>query len=232
MSKIRASAIIPAAGKGERLKSAVPKPLVLVHGRPIFIWTLLTISRSYPFQKIVIPTDKKYMKVMQKWLRRYKLKNVSLIEGGKTRAESVKNGMDELDGKTNVILVHDAARPLLKRELVKRLIREANGHGACILAHKATSTVKEVNPSRGTIKRTIDRKKIFMAQTPQVVQAQLLSRAYSKHKKKAFRYTDEASLVESIGRKVRVLEGPSSNIKVTTPEDLLVAKSLLKGRKG
>jgi len=149
-----------------------------------------------------------------------------MLPGGQSRAESVRNAVDKLNGEMDLVLVHDVARPFVSPESVLKLIKTARRKDAVLLAEKATATVKETGSAAKTVKRTLDRNRIFLAQTPQVFKTSLLKKAYRKLGTRIKRFTDEAGMMESINQKVWIVEGPSSNIKITTPADLKLAESI------
>ncbi len=224
------AAVIPAAGTGSRLGSRTPKPLVKLGADPMFIRTIRRLLSAYPFSRVILAVNPRSRAAMLKWVRKSRLKGIEVVAGGKTRAESVRNGLERLNGE-KYVLIHDVARPFVGVEEVRELIRQARKDGASILALKATATVKEINPRDRRIRRTLDRDRIYLAQTPQVFRTALLKGAYARLGKRFARFTDEAGMIEEIGGRVTVVEGSSLNIKITTPGDLAVAQAMLGRRK-
>jgi 2-C-methyl-D-erythritol 4-phosphate cytidylyltransferase len=227
MSKSNVSVIMPAAGSGVRLGKNVSKALVLLKDRPIFIWTLRMLQRAYSFHRIIVPAQSNDIEAMKEHVHRFKIKRVIFVEGGKTRAESVKNGLDVLSSQEKIVLVHDMARPFVSKREIEDLILRAKEKGACILALKSTATVKEVNAKNLFIRKTLNRETIYLAQTPQVFNTGLLRRAYGALGRNIYKYTDESSMVEALPRKVYIVEGSSSNIKITSMADLEIAENLI-----
>ena len=224
---IQVSAIIPAAGSGTRLKNRRPKPLVRIGGIPLLILTLRALKSAWRFRRMVMAVEPARMPEILRLLKLYRIRGVELVAGGQTRAGSVLNGLATLGSEDRIVLVHDVARPFVTRRDVERVILEASVCGAAILAQRATSTVKEADPSDRVIRNTHDRNRIWLAQTPQVFRAQVLKDAYEKLGGRAAKYTDEAGLVEASGLPVRVVEGSAFNLKITTPEDLKLADALM-----
>jgi 2-C-methyl-D-erythritol 4-phosphate cytidylyltransferase len=219
---MQVAAIVPAAGRGTRLGSKVPKPLVPVGGTPLFIRTLERLVRAYPFRRVIVPAAPRLLARMRRAARAHGLGAVRFVAGGKTRAESVGRGLREV-GSEKVVLVHDMARPFVGPREVRRLIREAARRGAAILAERAVATVKEIDPASGRITATLDRNRIVLAQTPQVFRTDVLREAYRRAPDPGG-FTDEAGLVEALGRPVFVVAGTSANLKITTPADLRIAR--------
>jgi 2-C-methyl-D-erythritol 4-phosphate cytidylyltransferase len=214
------AAIIPSAGRGRRLGARCPKPFVLVRGLPLFVHTVLRIQRAFSFKEILVALHPSRKKAAGAWLRRCGLTAVRLVNGGKTRAESVRNAVRHVSEGCEWVLVHDAARPLVNRELVKRMIRGARQSGAAVCVVPVTATVKRVNPEKKTVLRTENRSVLFLAQTPQVFKRSLLADRYRRLGARAFRCTDEAALFDGTRVKVNAVIGDEKNIKVTTLEDL------------
>jgi 2-C-methyl-D-erythritol 4-phosphate cytidylyltransferase len=154
-----------------------------------------------------------------------------LVAGGKTRQESVYQGLIHSDPVSEMILVHDGVRPFLTQDILHRCIESAVVYGGAVVAIPITETVKQVGPE-GIIKGTVDRNTLWRAQTPQVFRRSLLEQAYQQARSDCFDGTDDASLVERLGVTIRVVEGSPENIKITTQEDLALAEFLFRRVKG
>jgi 2-C-methyl-D-erythritol 4-phosphate cytidylyltransferase len=197
--------IIPAAGAGERLGADVPKAFAVLGGRPMVEWSLDVLREVCDRVVVAVPPDR--------------VAPPDFVAGGATRSESVRNALAAAP-EASVVIVHDAARPLVTVELVHRCLDALEeGYDGVIAAIPVTDTVKEVE--HGEVLRTPDRGRLWAAQTPQVFRADVLRRASGSEA------TDDASLVEAVGGRVRVIEGTRENLKVTTPLDVRIAETLL-----
>lgn len=225
-------AIVPAAGKGERLGAKVEKPYVLLAGIPLIVHTLKGLESVKEIDSIVLVVSREWLwKVREEILERYRLKRVAaVVKGGATRMESVYAGLSSLDSTTRWVLVHDAARPLIRKDEVSKLIQSARRTGAVCPGVTPKDTTKRVN-EEGWVKETLDRRQLRAVLTPQVFRSDILVKAYERAFAKGYSGTDDASLVERLGVKVKIIEGHRENIKITTPEDLLLAEIILKRRK-
>jgi len=219
-------AIIPAAGYGRRLKSKTLKPLVKINGKPLLIHTLLALTKLDLIQKIIIAVNPGGLGKFKRALKPYKIrKEIFLVPGGKTRRDSVNNCLKHIGKDTDFILVHDAVRPFISRELIIKTVKAAKVNQAAVCAILSKSTLKRVTDNY-EISETLDRKNIWEIQTPQVFKKDTLINAYKKYGR--LEATDDASLVEKTGVRVKVVLGSYFNIKITTPEDLVFAKAILK----
>ena len=222
------AAIVPAAGRGRRFKTKLSKILYRLQGRPLLIHTLSNLKRSYPFKEIIVLTQKNEIPRMRALLGRYGLRRVRVEEGGASRADSVKRGVEAIKSGVEWVLVHDAARPFVSKGVVQRTLAAAKASGAALCAVPATATVKRVGVRDGIVSGTEDRRTLWLAQTPQVFRKRLLLERYKKLGKKALAATDEAALFDGSRTRVRVVEGEMKNIKVTTEEDLGLLEFYLK----
>jgi|SRR5688572_10490175 len=220
-------AIIVAAGRGSRAGGARAKQFRELSGIPIIIHTL---SRFEPCETVsetvvVLPADAR--EEFLSLASAHGLRKVSrAVAGGETRAESVRLGLELLGGGgVGVVAVHDGVRPFVTPDEIDRTVREAEAHGAAILAAPAFETVKEVEAGR--VVRTHERARLWHAQTPQCFRYELLRRAYEQPGATAADVTDCSALVERLGATVRVVEGGAHNIKITTPRDFALAELLL-----
>ncbi len=226
----RVAAIVPAAGRGERLGSKTPKPLVKIAGLPLVVYTLKRMFRIYPFAQVLVPVEPEAVAAMRRLLKRHGLGKAEVLAGGAMRADSVRNGFERLRADIEVVAVHDLARPFISASDVAKLVETALKHGAALLAQKAVATVKETDASGAVVERTLDRNRIFLAQTPQVFRVGVLRSAYAKVGARSSAFTDEAALAEAAGNRIHIVPGPAMNFKITTPDDLELAR-LVAGRK-
>ena len=224
MRPSRVVAIIPAAGYGKRLGVKTKKPLILLHGKPLVSYALTTLNSCKCIDGIIIASERSCVKRLKEIAKRFKInKLIDVVVGGKTRFESVRNCMKRVDPSFDIVIIHDAARPLVDKETVERAIRAAQDFGSCIVGVAENDTVKLAG-SDLFIKGTLDRNKIFRAQTPQAFRRGIIKKAYSAG---AVGATDDSSLVEAIGGRVKIVEGSHRNLKITTKEDMKIAEALL-----
>lgn len=218
--------IIPAGGSGQRFAGDKKKQFFLLKGKAILTWSLeLFLSLSEVTQIVVaLPQDEWEEFKTKKWDKR-----ISFVVGGQSRSESVYRGFQHLKNcqAQDVILVHDAVRPLLSKDLVLRVVERTRIYGAVVPALKLTDTVKQVSRDL-SVEKTLDRNQLYGAQTPQGFLCEKLKMAYEKLGFENARYTDESLLVETLGEKVFVVEGESENIKITTKFDLEMAEVILR----
>jgi 2-C-methyl-D-erythritol 4-phosphate cytidylyltransferase len=202
--------IVPAGGSGERLGADRPKAFVVCAGRPLIDWSLEVLEDVCDRVVVAAPQD---------WLRD------GWVEGGPSRSASVRNALAAAP-EARAVVVHDAARPLVTRELVEACVGALMGVDGAIAAAPVTDTVKEAYPD-GTVLRTLDRSRLWAVQTPQVFRAESLRRALDVDEAVLAAATDDASLVEAAGGTIRLVEAPPGNFKVTTEGDLARAEAAL-----
>ncbi len=219
-----AGVILAAAGEGRRLGSKLPKALVPLAGTPLFLHSLRTFAGLSFVREIAIVLPPEWVKRIRNQLGRRleTLKVTILVPGGARRQDSVKIGLDAITSP--LVLVHDAARPLVTREAITQVALAATRHGAAVLAHSAVDTIK-IADSRGRVISTPDRTRVWHAQTPQGFRRSVLLNAYKVNGRKDA--TDDVQLVERAGGSVRIVAGPPSNFKVTTADDLSRAGAFL-----
>ena len=225
------AAIVPSAGKGKRLKARVPEPFFSVAGRPILAHTLAALKKSGLFGQIIVAVEPSRIKETVRLLKKEALGRIWVVAGGSTRAASVKKALASVAEECEWVLVHDAARPLLTRSLIRRTLSAARKTGAALCAMPVAATVKKADPRSGIVRSTEDRRQLFLAQTPQVFRKSLLAGAYKRLGARALERTDEAALFDGSSTCVRIVEGESDNIKITTPADIELFQFYLKRRK-
>lgn len=224
----RVAAVIPAAGEGRRMGGPLEKQFLRLEDAPLLAYTLKSFEASPFIDGIVLVVPKNRIElVRENILEQYKIsKLLALVAGGPHRQESVRLGLEALDPGWELVVVHDGARPLVSLELIARCVKEARLHGAAIAAVPATDTVKEVD-AEGFVERTPLRERLWMVQTPQTFRYDWLLRAHTEAQRDGFLGTDDASLVERLGHRVKVVQGSYENIKVTTGADLKIAREIL-----
>ena len=217
------AAIVPAAGKGLRLRGAVAKQFRRLAGIPLFHHCLLRLARSNLVGRIVVAVP---AGSAPPGLPGGLEARVQVVEGGARRQDSVRNALAVLGEEVSWVVVHDGARPLVTPELVERCLLGASETGAAIAALRVVDTVK-AGDAGGFVEATRPREGLWLAQTPQVARRELLARAMARAEAGGFEGTDEASLLEAAGVRVKLVEGSAENIKVTTPGDMERAARLL-----
>jgi len=217
-------AIIVAGGQGKRMGK--PKQFLRIAGRPMLAWTLRAFQESRVVDGIILVVAKDQLAKA----RRLKFSKVlKVVAGGKERQDSVRHGLKELPASTEMVVIHDGARPAVSKELIEKSVKAARRFGAAVAGVPVKDTLKLVNSGRWTVDRTLDRGRVWQAQTPQTFKASLIRKAYAKVRGK---FTDDAMLVERMGIPVKMVRGSYENFKVTTPEDLKLMEAVLKNRRG
>lgn len=217
-------AVIVAAGRGGRFGGDLPKAFVLLAGKPLYRYSL-EIFKAHPGISeiiLVIPPD---YEMIQKQRLPFGLK---VVIGGAARQDSVLNGVNALSADIDAVLVHDAARPFLTSEIIDRLLAALERGKEGIAAVPVTDTIKQGEGTK--VVKTVNRRNLWRAQTPQAFRVETLQKALRCSEEGGWVGTDEASLVERCGGEVELIQGDSLNIKITTPQDLLFAESVLKSR--
>jgi len=218
--------IIVAAGRSERM-GGMDKVFAPLAGRPLLAWTLAAFKKSDAIDGIVVVASPESMSRMRGFVAEWRFDKVTaVVAGGATRQLSVRAGI-EAAADAAIVAIHDGARPLVTPELIARGVALARETGAALCAVPARDTVKDVEGDPPVVAATPDRARAWLAQTPQVFDRQLLLDAHARAEADA---TDDSALVEATGHRVRVYEGDYANIKITTPEDLIVAEALLRAR--
>ena len=219
-------AIIVAAGTGSRFSPDQAKQFIHIHGKPLVIHTLERFEACPEVDEIVLvlsETGREQFQISNFGSEMSKFR--SIVTGGATRAESVKNGIESIDAATaNVVAVHDGARPLVTSDEITRTIEKADETGAACLVAEVTDTIKEIR--EGIVTGTVDRSKLRRALTPQAFRYDILKRAFD-NADLSDNVTDECYLVEKLGVEIAVVEGSSRNIKITRPEDIRLAEVFL-----
>jgi 2-C-methyl-D-erythritol 4-phosphate cytidylyltransferase len=207
--------IVPAGGSGERLGASGPKAFVACAGRPLVEWSLDALAGAC--ERVVVAVPRGFEEPPDR------------VAGGASRSASVRNALAAAP-EASLVVVHDAARPLVTPDLVERCLAALGDEDAgAIAAAPVTDTVKEAAPD-GRVARTLDRSRLWAVQTPQVFRAEALRGALDAGDERLAAATDDASLVEAAGGRVRLVAAPPENMKVTTPHDLRVAEAILRSR--
>lgn len=220
--------LIPAAGMGRRMGATVNKQYLPLNGRPIVGHTIALFDKHPLIDKIylITPADE-FELCRREVLEPGNFRKVQdLVPGGAERQDSVRNGLQACGASPDdIVLIHDGVRPLLQPALIDKVIATVRDQGACLVGVPVKDTIKQVVDGR--IEGTPDRSGLWQAQTPQAFRFGQILEAYQRAQQDGFRGTDDASLVERLGQPVTIIAGSYRNIKLTTPEDLLLARAFL-----
>lgn len=231
MPLVKLGVVIPAAGQGKRMGASINKQFISLSGQPILAHTLSWFEASEVVTEIVIVGSQGDLGAIQDLVQKQGFKKVvSITLGGEERQESVFEGVKALSTAIQRVAVHDGARPLLTLEILNRFFTEAEEFSAAIMAIPVKDTIKRVD-SQGRVLETPPRESLRAVQTPQVFDRALLEKAHRKAAAAGFLTTDDAGLVEWMGYPVQVFDGSPENIKITTPEDIDFAESILAKRR-
>jgi 2-C-methyl-D-erythritol 4-phosphate cytidylyltransferase len=218
-----AVALLVAAGRGERLGASGPKAFVMLGGRPLYRWSLDALRSAPSVTRVVVAVPPGCEAEVE-----------GAVAGGESRSESVRNALAAAGAAAgeagDVVLVHDAARPMLSAALVERCVAGLDGFDAVVAAAPVTDTIKRADPADHVVRETLERSALWAVQTPQVFRREALERALAQPPSVLAAATDDAGLVEALGGRVGVVPAPRENLKVTTPVDLRVAELLLRER--
>ena len=223
---MKISLILPAAGSGKRMGSAVEKQFLKIGKKTILEWTLTVFNNNPLISEIVLILPPEKVKLLARKLCLKFEKISAVIAGGKDRVDSVRNGFNMLTGNPDIVLIHDAVRPMVTQQNIKDVINSCRKYPAVTLAVPVKDTIKRV---KGTeILETPDRSFLWHTQTPQGFKTAVLEKCLNQVKKLKGKPTDECQIAERLGFDTHVVAGNYFNIKITTPEDLIFAKSVLK----
>jgi len=227
---MQVNALIVAAGEGKRIGSAVPKPFLPIGDRPMILHTLRRFEESRTVRKVVLLTSKKEISRCQELVRSdSQLRGLECIirPGGLRRQDSVSQGLTQLDADCEVVIIHDGVRPFVSSRLIDRCVEVAFKEGAVIVGVPVRDTIKVISTGR-LVRETPPRDSLWEIQTPQVFRTEIIREAYRQAVLEGTEATDDAMLVERLGKNVTLLEGQTTNIKITVPEDFLFAETLLR----
>lgn len=226
----RVAAVIAAAGRSARMGQGTPKVLLSLHQVPIIVRSILPFHHSSHVDDVVVVATEASIERVRELVAQYGLRKVSqVVAGGLKRQQSVALGLQAV-GPCEVVLVHDGARPLVTADIIERVVEAAREHGAAVPAVALQDTVKRVDGDR--VVETLNRDELRAVQTPQGFRYEVLVAAHERARAEGFYGTDDATLVERMGHPVVVVPGSPENLKITTPEDLVMAEALLQWREG
>ncbi|MDH4186687.1 MAG: 2-C-methyl-D-erythritol 4-phosphate cytidylyltransferase [Nitrospira sp.] len=225
-------ALVPAAGRGLRMGGSIPKQFLSLGGEPLIIQSLRTLQAAVVIDQIILAVPSADIEYCEREIvARHRFTKVTkVVAGGAERQDSVRHALSAVPESAEIVLVHDAVRPFLTRQMIDEVVAAARTHGAAIIALPMRDTVKQVGPD-GLIERTVDRAPLWLAQTPQAFRRDWIESAHRNASAAGVRATDDAFLMEWAGHAVAVVEGSGENIKVTRPEDMIIGEAILGARK-
>jgi len=224
---MRVGAIIAAGGRGKRMNAGISKQFLAIKGRPILYYTLSTFEFVDRIQEIILVVGKADLQyAREEIVNRYRFRKVKIAEGGNERQDSVYNGLRGLSPQTDIVVIHDGVRPFIAKAIIEKSIEAAREHKAVGVAVPVKDTIKVVGEGN-IIKNTPDRKTLWAMQTPQSFDYGLICQAHERARREGYYGTDDTVLVERMGLPVTVVEGAYENIKITTPEDIVIAETLV-----
>jgi 2-C-methyl-D-erythritol 4-phosphate cytidylyltransferase len=222
----RETALIVAGGKGTRIKSNLPKQFIELNGKPILLHTIEAFIRYSPTINIVLVLPEDDFEVWKSICQKFNFTQpIILQKGGETRFQSVKNGLNKIEGE-GLVAIHDGVRPLVSEDIIGASFRLAAVHQSAVAAVRLKESIRMTDQDNT---KAVDRSKFRLIQTPQTFELQLIKKAYEI--KEDASLTDDASVAERAGHIISLFEGSYENIKITTQEDLIVAKALMEVRK-
>jgi 2-C-methyl-D-erythritol 4-phosphate cytidylyltransferase len=227
-------AILGAGGSGTRMQNPVNKSFILLRGKPILIYSLQLFQEMQEITTITVVINRDWRSQLMELLNRYRITKVKeIVEGGKERQDSMRNAIEAIarhaPASDDIILVHNAANPLVTKEIILECIRAAQLHRASVAAYRVKDTIKRVGDD-GMIVQTLNRNELWGMQTPQCIEFSLYYQAHQKAVKDLFLGTDDVQLVERLGVPSAVVDSGYENIKITTPEDIAYAERILEKR--
>lgn len=229
MNNVKCTVIIPAAGKGKRMKNDKSKQYIELDGKPILAYTIDVFEKCNEIQNIILVVGKDEVDYCRKEIvEKYNYqKIIGILEGGKERQDSVYEGIKKVPEDSDIVLIHDGARPFIGAEQIKQTIDDGIKYGACVLGVKVKDTIKVVDDDNNIVD-TPNRNNLWAIQTPQTFKKELIALAYQKAQNDNYCATDDSMLVEKyLDIKIKIVEGLYSNIKITTIEDLIIAKNFI-----
>ena len=220
--------VIVAAGKGTRLQSELPKPFLSLAGKPILVHTLRRFTPIEAVRRIVVVVAAEREALCREVLHTHGPwpQPISVAHGGAERQDSVRNGLAALETQCEIVVIHDAARPFISVEAIQHSIDAAAEVGSAVVATPVRDTIKRAD-ERHTIRETVSRHDLWLAQTPQTFRVEVIRAAHRRAQRRGLTGTDDATLVEQMGRPVRLIPGDAFNFKITTPDDLALARVVL-----
>lgn len=222
----RIAAIVLAGGQGRRMKSDIPKQYLLLEGKPVLYYSLMAFEKSRVDEIILVTGETEIDYCRKEIVKKYGFQKITeIVSGGAERYHSVYSGLKHCVN-CSYVLIHDGARPFLSPDMIERSIENAEKYHACVLGMPVKDTIK-ISNEEGYVAQTPDRERVWMVQTPQSFEYQMVYQAYEMLMEAEIPVTDDAMVVETfLNQPVKLVEGSYENIKITTPEDLMIAAQL------
>ena len=228
MEQIKVGVVIVAGGSGSRMGGAIPKQFALVDGEPILVKTINNFAKALPGAKIIVVLPATQIDFWKNYSARFRVARHKIVEGGEQRFHSVKNGIEAITDWVDIIAIQDGVRPFASLEMIREAVKCAVEHGSAIPVIEAVDSFREVTEDGGS--KITDRTKLRVVQTPQIFEAGLIRAAYDTDFDISF--TDDASVVErTTPHRVTLCRGERQNIKITTPDDMVIAEAIAKAMK-
>ena len=230
MNQVYAGAVIAAGGMAQRMQG-VNKQILKIDGVPVLVRSIRALAAIPDIREMVVVARPELFEQLEGWKQEYHLPNFRLTAGGDTRQQSVLNGVGCLSEQVEYVVIHDGARPFADRQLICRCLQSAVEHQAATAAVPVKDTIKQAADD-GSIAATPDRSRLYLTQTPQIFNAQLYRRAAEQAQAEGLDFTDDCQLMEHLGHRVWLAQGDYRNIKITTPEDIVIAQAIAESMEG
>jgi 2-C-methyl-D-erythritol 4-phosphate cytidylyltransferase len=226
---MKVTAVIPSAGSGKRMQTRIKKPYLDINGQPLLSYVLKVLNRVSVVESIVVPVSPgEEVLCEEEVLSRLSLdKEVRIISGGATRQESVRKALGFVPESSDLVLIHDGVRPFITVQMIERSLNETSIKLATTLGVPVKDTVTVVSGDDNRILKTLERSSLYLIQTPQTFDREIIIDAHTKAYNDGFEGTDDASLVERMDVPVTVIQGSYDNIKITTQDDLVFAEAII-----
>lgn len=225
---MKASAILLSGGKGLRMGHETPKQYLEIQGQPIALYSFLTLAKHPLIKEVVVVLDEEWEPLFQNFSNENNISTrIAFASPGKRRQDSLYSGLKKVDQTTDLILVHDAARPFIDEKDVTAAIDAANAHGAATLSTPVKATIRVANESKVAV-HTPERDRTFEIQTPQALRFDILQKGFEMAIKTNITVTDDVALAELAGHPIQLIDGKEDNFKITTKKDLILAEELAK----
>ena len=230
MNQVYAGAVIAAGGMAQRMQG-VNKQILKIDGIPVLVRSIRALAAIPEIREMVVVARPELFEQLESWKQEYHLPDFCLTAGGDTRQQSVLNGVGCLSEQVEYVVIHDGARPFADRQLIDRCLQSAVEHQAATAAVPVKDTIKQAADD-GSIAATPDRSRLYLTQTPQIFRAQLYRRAAEQAQAEGLDFTDDCQLMEHLGHRVWLAQGDYRNIKITTPEDIVIAQAIAESMEG